>query len=48
MPIPRHRLSCLVGLVLLATLAASEASAQRGAEPGHFDYYVLVLGWTPS
>lgn len=48
MPIPRHRLSCLVGLVLLAVLAAGETSAQRGAEPGHFDYYVLVLGWTPS
>ena len=48
MPIPRHRLYCLVGLVLLATLAASETSAQRGAEPGRFDYYVLVLGWTPS
>ena len=29
-------------------LAASETSAQRGAEPGRFDYYVLVLGWTPS
>ena len=48
MPIRRHRLSCLVGAVLLATLAASETSAERGGEPGRFDYYVLVLGWTPS
>ena len=48
MPIQRHRLSCLVGAVLLTTLAASETSAERGGEPGRFDYYVLVLGWTPS
>jgi ribonuclease T2 len=48
MPIPRHRLCCLVGVVLLATLAAGETSAERGGEPGRFDYYALVLGWTPS
>ena len=48
MPIPRHKLSCLVCAVLFATLAASETSAERGGEPGRFDYYVLVLGWTPS
>jgi ribonuclease T2 len=24
------------------------AHAQNGGEPGRFDYYVLVLGWTPS
>jgi ribonuclease T2 len=35
-------------LVLLVTLAAGQAHAQRGGEPGRFDYYVLVLGWTPS
>ena len=34
--------------MLLATLAASQGHAQRGGEPGRFDYYVLVLGWTPS
>ena len=34
--------------MLLATLAVSQGYAQRGGEPGHFDYYVLVLGWTPS
>jgi ribonuclease T2 len=42
-----HRLTRLF-LILLATLALSEATARRGAEPGRFDYYVLVLGWTPS
>ncbi len=34
--------------MLLATLAAGHGYAQRGGEPGRFDYYVLVLGWTPS
>ena len=48
MPIPRHRLSCLVGVFLLFTLAVSPVYGQRGEEPGRFDYYVLVLGWTPS
>jgi ribonuclease T2 len=48
MPIRRHRLFCLIGLTLLATLTVSEVHSQRGAEPGRFDYYVLVLGWTPS
>ena len=41
-------MSRLVGLVLLVTLVAGQAHAQRGGEPGRFDYYVLVLGWTPS
>ena len=48
MPVPRHRLSLLFGLALLAALATGHAYSQRGAEPGRFDYYVLVLGWTPS
>jgi ribonuclease T2 len=48
MPIRRHRLFCLIGLTLFATLTVSQAHGQRGAEPGRFDYYVLVLGWTPS
>ena len=48
MPVPRHRLSLLFGLALLAALATGQAYSQRGAEPGRFDYYVLVLGWTPS
>ena len=48
MPVPRHRLSLLFGLALLAALATGNAYSQRGAEPGRFDYYVLVLGWTPS
>lgn len=43
-----HRLSILVGVALLATPLANHAHGQRGAEPGRFDYYVLVLGWTPS
>ncbi len=29
-------------------LALSQAAAEQGGEPGRFDYYVLVLGWTPS
>ena len=44
----RHRLTCLFCLCLIAALALSQATAQRGSEPGRFDYYVLVLGWTPS
>jgi ribonuclease T2 len=48
MPIPRHRLSLVVGVILLAALAAGQGHGQRGDEPGRFDYYVLVLGWTPS
>ena len=44
----RHRLTFLFCLGLIAALALSKAIAQRGGEPGRFDYYVLVLGWTPS
>ena len=44
----RHRLICLFCLCLIAALALGRATAQRGIEPGRFDYYVLVLGWTPS
>jgi ribonuclease T2 len=48
MPIPQHRLSCLVGFTVLAGLTVGQAHGQRGGDPGRFDYYVLVLGWTPS
>ena len=44
----RHRLICLFCLCLIAALVLGRAIAQRGIEPGQFDYYVLVLGWTPS
>ena len=43
-----HRLASLFGLTLLAALTPAVANAQTGGEPGRFDYYVLVLGWTPS
>ena len=48
MAISRRRLICLFCLCLIAALALGRAIAQRGIEPGRFDYYVLVLGWTPS
>ena len=44
----RYRLFCVFCLCLIGTLALGQAIAQRGTEPGRFDYYVLVLGWTPS
>ena len=44
----RHRLICLLCLCPIAALALGRAIARRGIEPGQFDYYVLVLGWTPS
>jgi ribonuclease T2 len=44
----RHRLGTVFCLCLLAALALSRATAEQGTEPGRFDYYVLVLGWTPS
>ena len=48
MAIMGHRLASLFGLTLLAALILVVAHAQNGGEPGRFDYYVLVLGWTPS
>lgn len=48
MAITRHRLAAVFGLCLIASLALSRATVEQGAEPGRFDYYVLVLGWTPS
>jgi ribonuclease T2 len=48
MAIAGYRFTCLVSLTVFATLALSQATAQRAGEPGRFDYYVLVLGWTPS
>lgn len=44
----RHRLSALaLGLLgLLALCAASPATA--GDRPGQFDYYALVLSWSPT
>src|SRR6478672_12775232 len=48
MAITGHRLASLFGLTLIAALTLVVANAQNGGEPGRFDYYVLVLGWTPS
>jgi ribonuclease T2 len=48
MPIPRHSLACLLHLALLATLCGGPAAAWQQDRPGRFDYYVLVLGWSPS
>ena len=48
MAITGHRLASLFGLTLMAALTLVVANAQNGGEPGRFDYYVLVLGWTPS
>jgi ribonuclease T2 len=48
MALTRHRFTSLVGLALLGVLVLGVANAQSGGEPGRFDYYVLVLGWTPS
>ncbi len=41
-------MKCL--LCLLATLALSSigAAAQSSAEPGHFDFYLLNLSWSPE
>jgi len=47
MAITGHRLASLFGLTLIAALTLVVANAQNGGEPGRFDYYVLVLGWTP-
>jgi len=33
---------------LLAALVPSKAQDRRQGEPGQFDYYVLVLSWSPS
>ena len=53
MPIQRHRLACLHRLASCpachAVRAEPNTSARSAAaEPGRFDYYVLVLGWSPS
>lgn len=48
MALTRQRFTSLVGLALLGVLVLGVANAQSGGEPGRFDYYVLVLGWTPS
>ena len=48
MAITGHRLTPLFHLILFATLVLSEASAEPAGKPGRFDYYVLVLGWSPS
>lgn len=45
---PRHRPTCLLRLTLIATLGMGQAAAQERDRPGRFDYYVLVLGWSPS
>jgi ribonuclease I len=34
--------------VLTVLLSASSASAFDRNRPGVFDYYVLVLGWSPT
>ena len=48
MAITGHRLTPLFHLILFAMLVLSEASAEPAGKPGRFDYYVLVLGWSPS
>jgi len=35
-------------LALSATITSPVWSAERGAEPGDFDFYVLSLSWSPS
>ena len=45
------RVALLVALVLAAVVASIFAGGKRTAAPtapGSFDYYVLVLGWSPS
>ncbi|WP_448207631.1 ribonuclease T2 family protein [Azospirillum sp. sgz302134] len=38
-----------IAVAAVAFLAATGTSwAQRRAEPGHFDYYVLTLSWAPT
>jgi len=43
-----YKYTCLFALILFAALLLSGALARQRPQPGHFDYYVLVLGWTPS
>ena len=44
------RAALLVALVLAAVVASFFSGGKRtaGNAPGNFDYYVLVLGWSPS
>ena len=48
MALPRPRLKSIIGFALVAALVLGVANTQSGGEPGRFDYYVLVIGWTPS
>ncbi len=41
-------LAFILALIGSLVIAAAPASAQQQGEPGKFDYYVLVLSWSPS
>ena len=45
---PRPSLACLLPFALLTVLCARPAAAWEQDRPGRFDYYILVLGWSPS
>lgn len=49
---PRGRISVrlipFLALLLLAQLSAPDVLAQARNRPGHFDFYVLALSWSPS
>jgi len=44
----RMRFSAFIIFLVAALLHPGAASAQRKAEPGAFDYYVLSLSWSPA
>ena len=48
MPTSRLRLALPVLLALSALLLACDGGSSERDEPGEFDYYALVLSWTPS
>jgi len=44
----RHLAGAAIIGALLAASSPSDAQDRRQSEPGQFDYYVLVLSWSPS
>jgi ribonuclease T2 len=44
----RSRLAIVLAVASLASLPAGAARSAEGDRPGAFDYYVLVLTWSPS
>jgi len=48
MPMTGVRSALPFVLTLLVLLMGSDASARERNKPGEFDYYVLVLSWSPS